>query len=151
MINAFDCTMCGQCCEGSGGIVATLEEQKAMAAFLNLDLGYFQDSYIRGSRDKSFVRAGTNGLCFFFDKEKGCAVHPVKPRTCRAWPFFRGNLLDESSFEMAREYCPGINREVSFEEFVRQGLLYLEKQDLSWDRKPSTANALNTGGINDRE
>jgi uncharacterized protein len=139
--------MCGQCCEGVGGIVATLEEQKAMAHFLNLDLTAFQNSFIRQNKDKSFVRNNQDGLCLFFIQDKGCAVHPVKPRTCRAWPFFRGNLMDESSFEMAREYCPGINRQVSFEEFVRQGLLYLEKQDLSWDRKSSTANALNITGI----
>jgi Fe-S-cluster containining protein len=139
--------MCGQCCQGKGGIVATLEEQQAMAGFLGLDLPEFQDRYIRRSGEKYFVQTSEDEMCLFFVPDKGCLVHPVKPRTCRAWPFFRGNLMDESSFEMAREYCPGINKKVSFAQFVRQGLLYLEMQNLSQDRMPSPANALNIKGI----
>ena len=139
--------MCGQCCQGEGGIVATLEEQESMAGFLGLDLIAFQKSFIRCSGEKFFVQTNIDGLCFFFIPGKGCTVHPVKPRTCRAWPFFRGNLMDESSFEMAREYCLGINRKVSFEEFVRQGLCYLEQHGLSGEQDPSPANALNVKGI----
>jgi len=139
--------MCGQCCQGKGGIVATLEEQQAMAVFLGLDLSDFQNTYIQRSGEKYFVQTSEDGMCLFFVPDKGCLVHPVKPRTCRAWPFFRGNLMDESSFEMAREYCPGINRNISFAQFVRHGLLYLEMQNLSQDRMPSPANALNIKGI----
>jgi len=145
--NAFDCIMCGQCCQGEGGIVATPEEQKSMAGFLGLDLIAFQKSFIRCSGEKFFVQTNNDGQCLFFIPGRGCTVHPVKPRTCRAWPFFRGNLMDQSSFEMAREYCPGINRQVSFAEFTRQGLSYLEQEDLSRDRNPSPANALNIKGI----
>jgi uncharacterized protein len=145
--NAFDCNMCGQCCQGKGGIVATLEEQEAMAGFLDLDLSAFQDLYILQSGGKFFVQTNEDEMCLFFVRDKGCLVHPVKPRTCRAWPFFRGNLMDESSFEMAREYCPGISKKVSFAEFVRQGLEYLEQHNLSQDQKPSPANALDIKGI----
>lgn len=139
--------MCGECCQGEGGIVATLEEQHSMARYLNLDPANFQALYIRRSGDKFFVRTGSDGLCFFFAAGKGCLVHPVKPGPCRAWPFFRGNLMDESSFEMARQYCPGISKQVSFTEFVRQGLDYLDQQNLSGEHNPSPANALNTAGI----
>ncbi|MCA1743029.1 MAG: YkgJ family cysteine cluster protein [Desulfovibrionales bacterium] len=145
--NAFNCTMCGQCCQGDGGIVATLEEQQSMADFLNLSLSKFQETYIRQSGQKYFVQTNASGLCLLFVQDKGCIAHPVKPKTCRAWPFFRGNLMDESSFEMAREYCSGINPHVSFEEFVAQGLCYLEENNLSTETSPSPANALNIHGI----
>lgn len=147
MDRAFNCTMCGQCCQGKGGIVATLEEQISMAAFLGLELDNFQAKYMRKSGEKSFVRTGSDELCLFFEEGKGCWVHPVKPSLCRAWPFFRGNLMDESSFEMARQYCAGINKHVSFAEFVRQGIDYLEQHKLSGEHNSSPANALDIRGI----
>ncbi len=139
--------MCGQCCQGSGGIVATQEEQQSMADYLGLALPEFEKNYIYMQGNKYLVRTDEKDTCLFFENSRGCLVHPVKPRTCRAWPFFRGNLMDESSFAMAREYCPGINPEISFAEFVRQGLCYLEDRNLSGDRNQSPANALNIEGI----
>ncbi|MFP4236907.1 MAG: YkgJ family cysteine cluster protein [Desulfonatronovibrio sp.] len=147
MKQVFNCTMCGECCQGEGGIVATLDEQISMAAFLGLELDNFQAKYIRKSGEKFFVRTGSDKLCLFFAQGKGCLVHPVKPGPCRAWPFFRGNLMDESSFEMARQYCAGINKQVCFDEFVRQGIDYLEQHKLSGELNPSPANALNIQGI----
>lgn len=147
MPEAFNCIMCGQCCQGSGGIVARRSEQEAMAGFLGLSLDDFQKRFIQNSGDKSFVRTNGRDLCVFFEPGQGCLVHPVKPATCRAWPFFRGNLMDEASFEMAREYCPGISPEVEFSEFVCQGLDYLLKQNLSQDHDSSCANALDLSRI----
>ncbi|WP_232300508.1 YkgJ family cysteine cluster protein [Desulfonatronovibrio magnus] len=147
MEKAFNCKMCGQCCQGNGGIVATIEEQMAMADFLNICLSEFQDQYIRKSKDKFFVQTSRQGTCLFFIPDQGCRVHPVKPRTCRAWPFFRGNLMDESSFDMAREYCSGINPDISFNEFVRQGISYLEEHSLTSEMTNTPANALNISGV----
>lgn len=144
---AFNCIMCGQCCQGSGGIVARESEQEAMAGFLGLSLEDFQKRFIQDSGAKSFVRTNGKDACVFFEPDRGCLVHPVKPAPCRAWPFFRGNLMDEASFEMAREYCPGISAEVGFAEFVSQGLDYLQKQDLSRAHDPSGANALDVTSI----
>ncbi|WP_457571018.1 YkgJ family cysteine cluster protein [Desulfovulcanus sp.] len=137
---AFDCKMCGQCCQGEGGIVVTDEEQKAIAKFLHLSLPVFRKKYIYSKSDKDFIQTDEDSFCIFFQKETGCLIHPVKPKVCRAWPFFRGNLVDKTSWEMAKEYCPGINPEVSFEEFIRQGLDYLQKHNLI--SKDSMANAL---------
>ena len=57
--------------------------------------------------------------------------------------------MDESSFEMAREYCAGISSKVSFDDFIRQGLCYLDENNLSEDKMPTPANALNLKGIKD--
>ena len=37
-ISVFDCRMCGHCCQGRGGIVASAPEQERLAAFLGLDV-----------------------------------------------------------------------------------------------------------------
>lgn len=147
MEGSFNCAMCGQCCKGAGGIVSAPEEQQAMADYLGLSLPEFQKKYIYFQGSKYFVRTDEKGTCLFFENRRGCIVHPAKPKTCRAWPFFRGNLMDESSFEMAREYCPGINPEISFADFVSQGMDYLKQHDIVQGKGPSPANALDIRGI----
>ena len=76
------------------------------------------------------IRVGEDGYCIFFREGKGCIVHEGKPSICKAWPFFRGNLVDEVSFSMAREDCPGIMREVSHVRFAREGYRYLKDYKL---------------------
>ncbi|RQD74071.1 YkgJ family cysteine cluster protein [Desulfonatronospira sp. MSAO_Bac3] len=144
---AFDCKICGQCCQGSGGIVATLAEQQKIADYLEMDLLEFQKIHVQRKGDKFFIRNNDHGWCIFFESGKGCAVHPVKPRTCRAWPFFRGNLMDESSFEMAKDFCPGIDPDADFQEFVRQGMKYLQEQGLGRELEDDAGNALRTSDI----
>jgi len=145
--SAFVCQICGQCCQGSGGIVATLKEQQRMADYLGMDISGFQMMYVQRKGDKFFIRNNDQGWCIFFNTGKGCTVHPAKPRTCRAWPFFRGNLMDESSFEMAREYCPGIDPDTDFEEFVRLGVKYLQEHGLGQELEDDAGNALRTSDI----
>ncbi len=144
---AFDCQMCGECCQGSGGIVATLKEQQRVAHFLEMDMSEFQKLYVQRKGDKFFIRNNDQGWCIFFESGNGCTVHPAKPRTCRAWPFFRGNLMDESSFEMAKGFCPGIDPDADFEEFVRQGIKYLQEQGLGRELEDDAGNALRTADI----
>jgi len=127
--------------------VATLKEQQRMADYLGMDISGFQMMYVQRKGDKFFIRNNDQGWCIFFNTGKGCTVHPAKPRTCRAWPFFRGNLMDESSFEMAREYCPGIDPDTDFEEFVRLGVKYLQEHGLGQELEDDAGNALRTSDI----
>ena len=64
------------------------------------------------------------------------------PDVCRAWPFFRGNLVDADSWGMALDYCPGINPEAGHAAFVREGLRYLRENGLEGDDAPDGAGAL---------
>ncbi len=127
--------------------MATLKEQESIAHFLEMDISGFQELYVQRKGDKFFIRNNDQGWCIFFKSGKGCVVHPVKPRTCRAWPFFRGNLMDESSFEMAKDFCPGIDPEAHFQEFVRQGIKYLQEHGLGRELEDDAGNALRTADI----
>ncbi len=133
--------MCGNCCQGTGGIVVSLEEQQHLCEFLDLDLATFLDQYTEVISSKRIIKSDDSGYCVFFEKDKGCRVHPSKPKVCRAWPFFRGNLVDQTSWEMAQDSCPGISQEISHDEFVRQGLSYLASHGLTQTRDMG-ANAL---------
>lgn len=88
------------------------------------------------------IRTGEDGFCIFFTENAGCSVHEGKPDICRAWPFFRGNLIDSESFVMAKDFCPGIDKEALHTTFCEEGKAYLAKMGLLAHDAENEANAL---------
>ncbi|MFW6324683.1 MAG: YkgJ family cysteine cluster protein [Desulfovibrionales bacterium] len=138
---AFVCNRCGHCCLGEGGIIVSPDEEERIRLFLQVSLQEFRERFTIRQNGKISLCSQENGYCIFFG-ESGCTIHAVKPDVCRAWPFFRGNLLDEQSWRMAQEYCPGINPDIEHAGFVKQGLAYLKKHKLKKQFSPDLANAL---------
>lgn len=139
----FTCTMCGRCCEGRGGIVLSVKDLTRLSGHLEISPAEFSDYYGEPRGGKLVIRSGADGYCVFYRAGEGCSVHAGRPDICRAWPFFKGNLLDGVSLQMAASDCPGINLEVGAEEFARQGLEYLREHGLvADDDDESAANAL---------
>ncbi len=137
---AFECRMCGHCCQGEGGIVLTAKDRKRLAEFLGIGEEELVAKYAHTRGGKIHLGVGEDLYCIFYDN--GCGVHPGRPDVCRAWPYFRGNLVDETSWEMIQEYCPGVNPEAGHAEFVRQGREYLREEDLLRYDPESSPNAL---------
>ena len=144
----FFCKKCGQCCYGEGGIVLSERDIGRLLSFLGLCREDFLTTMTRLSNKKHKLKTGENGACIFFKPGEGCSVHPAKPDVCRAWPFFRGNLDDPHSLAMARDYCPGIDRDCSFDSFRSAGFHYLHAEDLITEN--SDANALNVAVLEER-
>ena len=69
------------------------------------------------------------GHCIFYDS--GCTIHAGKPWRCTQWPLHPSMLSSQENFENIKESCPGINSEISYEEFCRifSELLKLEKEN----------------------
>lgn len=126
--NVFTCRRCGQCCQGKGGIVLTGRDIERLCRYLDLDRETLLSRYAEDGGDMPRLQSSRNGFCVFYTD--GCGVYAVRPDVCRAWPFFRANLLDPISFAMAKEACPGINPTVPHEEFVRQGMASLASRGL---------------------
>ncbi len=145
--SVFDCKMCGHCCQGQGGIIASTPERERLAAYLGLSEDEFCAVYTQPQGVKLVLRSREDGFCIFFDPEKACTVHPAQPDVCRAWPFFRGNLVDEVSWELAQDYCPGIQAASGHVEFARQGVAYLVDNGLTKQGRPDEANALRIGDL----
>lgn len=139
---AFDCKRCGHCCHGEGGIVMTDKDRQRLAAHLGLDVPAMLDKYAERAGEKYRLRSGADGYCVFFVEGKGCGVHPGRPDICRAWPYFRGNLVDEASWQMIQTDCPGVNRDAGHENFVDEGLRYRQEHDLEHETGPETPHAL---------
>ncbi|HDR16088.1 MAG TPA: YkgJ family cysteine cluster protein [Desulfobacteraceae bacterium] len=118
-MKVFECAGCGDCCYGEGGIIVAEWEASRIAGFLGISEGELLKRYCEERQRKTCIKSGSDGWCIFFDKEKKCLIHPVKPARCALWPFFPEILKSRHAWEMAKEGCPGINRECSFEEFVK--------------------------------
>lgn len=65
-ILAFDCAMCGHCCEGRGGIVVSKKDLDRLCSFLDLDAKEFEKTLGERHANKLHVRVGDNGTCIFF-------------------------------------------------------------------------------------
>lgn len=137
--SVFECRMCGQCCEGEGGIVLGRRDLERLAAFLGLAPEEFLAAYTFLNGEKIRLATGADGFCVFFKNGAGCQVHEAKPDICRAWPFFRGNIEDPHSLAMARAYCPGINPGASHSEFSSLGRRYLLENGLVSEDAPANA------------
>jgi len=120
-------------------------DRARLAAHLGMSLQAFIAAHVNRRAGKFHLGIREDGFCIFF--HGGCSVHPARPDICRAWPYFRGNLLDASSWAMSHEYCPGINLDIPHEEFVRQGLEALAAQDVGAKDDPEAPNALRLNGI----
>jgi len=143
--SAFSCRRCGHCCQGTGGIVLAAKDRARLAVHLGMSIDAFVAAHVSRRGGKFHLKTRDDGFCVFFDQ--GCSVHLARPDICRAWPYFRGNLLDASSWEMSHEYCPGINPDIPHAQFVRQGLEALLAQGLGAKDDSETPNALNLDGI----
>ena len=117
----------------------TAKDQKRLAAHLDISIDTLVEKYTEERGNKLHLIVGEDEYCIFF--KEGCGVHPGRPDVCRAWPYFRGNLVDEMSWEMIQDYCPGVNPKAGHKEFVKQGKQYLRDEDLlRYD--PDSPNAL---------
>jgi len=119
-LKPFECKQCGTCCFGEGGIRVQDHEIEKIAAFLGLSPHAFITSSCAEKHGKIYIACKSDGFCFFYDPEVQCRIHPVKPKPCSSWPFYPALLKDKDNWEMAKDACPGINPNCSFEEFVRQ-------------------------------
>lgn len=119
-MKAFECRTCGECCYGEGGIFVGEEETQRIADFLEMTWEDFVSRCCEERHDRLYIRTGQDGFCLYYDKGKGCLIHPVKPDRCSLWPFFTAIVSDRDNWELAKEACAGINPDCPFEEFVRQ-------------------------------
>ncbi len=126
----FSCRRCGKCCEGRGGIVVSPRDLTRLSVFFGIPGQDVLTRFTELMRGQPVIRCGSDGNCIFFREGEGCVIHPARPAVCRAWPFFRGNLVDHVSFAMAREDCPGISKTCSHVSFAREGYRYLREYKL---------------------
>lgn len=143
----FDCKLCGHCCLGSGGIVVGNKDLRRLCEHFSLTPQAFAEQWGEHRGGKLFIKCGSDGYCIFFTPGTGCGIHIAKPDICRAWPYFRGNLVDADSLELAKDFCPGIPAQQTHSEFVAEGLDYLVKEGLAGNAGADEAHALQVNDL----
>jgi len=112
----FVCARCGYCCQGQTTVSLDEEDQARMVSALNLSREEVAGRYWRITGNVVQMQI-TDGHCIFFRDGEGCTVHQGRPWRCGQWPLHPSILSDRANFATIRESCPGIRRDVSYEEF----------------------------------
>lgn len=113
----FECQRCGVCCHGRGGIFLTAKQMPAAAAQIGLSPRAFSAAFCQQRHGRYEVLVDDDGVCRLLGPE-GCLIHGAKPDICRRWPYFDNILAKRTAFEDARQGCPGIDPDISYEDFV---------------------------------
>ena len=123
----FRCTQCGFCCRGETTVSLDDDDQQRMIAALAKPGDEVAAKFWRITG--SIVQMKTvEGHCIFYDD--GCSVYHGRPWRCKQWPLVPALLEDENNFLIIRESCPGINKELSYQEFREiMARLLGEKED----------------------
>jgi len=108
-----------------GYVYFTWAELEAMAAHLGMTAHRFSKQY-GAEFDAGWQRWAINAMdgqgCPLLDKDRGCRVHPVKPKQCASFPFWPELLDDKEAWQDIKRYCPGLDAE--------EGRLYSEDEIL---------------------
>jgi len=112
---SFQCTGCGNCCSGpsSGYVWVDDREIERLAQRLGMadDLERFERQFLRSVNNRQSLVEYSDGDCIFLDpKTRGCSVYEDRPRQCRTWPFWPGNLESPQRWAKAAKGCPGCNQ-----------------------------------------
>lgn len=123
----FICQQCGYCCQGETTVSLDDNDQKRMIRHLGMKRQEVARKYWRHN-DNIIQMKTVAGHCIFYDN--GCTIHGGKPWRCTEWPLHPSIMEAQENFEIIRESCPGINRELSYEEFCSKlyALLRIKKK-----------------------
>lgn len=99
----FQCQRCNQCCTKPGFVYLEKEEPKKIADYLGVDEFSFVNEHCEVvERTHIVLKKNADESCIFLD-EKGCKIHPVKPRQCLDFPI---KWRTPNSFN----YCEGLKK-----------------------------------------
>lgn len=87
--SAFACRMCGQCCEGRGGIVVSPTDEARLCRALRLDPPTFRERYTEQRNGKMHLRVGRTGAVFFFVKQADAPSMSINRQYAVPGPFSR--------------------------------------------------------------
>lgn len=112
----FNCKRCGHCCHGETTVSLDERDVERMVKHLRLPLAEVTEKYLRVTGNVIQMKI-VDGHCIFY--RDGCMIHPGRPWRCRQWPLHPSIRLDEGNLSAIRDSCPGINKNIIYEDFCR--------------------------------
>ena len=113
----FVCQQCGYCCQGETTVSLDKNDQKRMIQYLGMKRDEVTLKYWFHN-DNNIQMKTIDGHCIFYDN--GCTIHTGKPWRCTQWPLHPSILESKENFEIIKESCPGINRELCYDDFRKK-------------------------------
>ena len=113
----FECQQCGYCCQGETTVSLDKNDQERMIRHLGMERDEVARKYWRQTGNTIQMKI-VDGHCIFYDN--GCTIHAGKPWRCTQWPLHPSILEDQGNFEIIKKSCPGINRELSYDDFCKK-------------------------------
>lgn len=110
----FQCKRCGYCCQGETTVSLDENDRRRMVEVLGMNEDEVRRKYWRVTGNVIQMKT-VEGHCIFY--KDGCIVHKGRPWRCAQWPLHPSILGDANNLETIRESCPGINKDLSYEEF----------------------------------
>lgn len=125
----FNCSRCGYCCQGETTVSLDAEDQKRMIKKLGLSRDEVREQFWRVTGNVVQMKI-VDHHCIFYNEDSGCSVHEGRPWRCGQWPLHPSILSDENNFKTIRDSCPGMNKDLSYDEFcaILKELLDEEQQ-----------------------
>jgi Fe-S-cluster containining protein len=104
----FTCVQaCTNCCQQRGFVYLTEADLARAAAFLRMSARAFERKFVYRTKTLLRLRKPRGSQCHFL-RDRGCAIHPVKPTQCRAFPFWPELVGNREAWNETAGYCPGI-------------------------------------------
>ncbi|MBW2369311.1 MAG: YkgJ family cysteine cluster protein [Deltaproteobacteria bacterium] len=108
----FQCRQCGDCCKGYGGTYVSEADIERIGKFIHEPPARIRRDDCCQSGRRLVLVQGEDGFCIFRENNL-CAIHPVKPRMCRAWPFIQSVVTDPQNWYAMAGSCPGMRTDFS--------------------------------------
>ena len=100
---------CFKCCLKPGVVNFDWEDLEDAAEYLGIPQSKFKKEFQLKKAKSGFweMDVEENKPCPFLIPD-GCAIHPVKPKQCRTYPFWKENLATKNDWQLTAGFCPGI-------------------------------------------
>jgi len=108
----FQCQECGACCKGFGGTYISKNNAEKISKYIDVIPEIFIDKYCTKSGSKYVLIQGKDDNCIFYNKEKQCTIHPVKPYMCKAWPFIKTVISNPENWNAMAGSCKGMKKHI---------------------------------------
>lgn len=106
----FECqTDCFRCCLKPGLVYFDRDDIKNAAQYLECTPAEFKSAYLKRDSGGWVLEVDDDQPCRFLTT-KGCGIHDAKPKQCRAYPFWKENLVNRNTWKLVGGFCPGIDR-----------------------------------------
>jgi hypothetical protein len=108
----FKCQGSGRCCHNHGDysfVYLTTPEVEQLAKATGLGKAEFTREFCQRVDGWITLRMDTPA-CPFLNSEMRCNIYDIRPRQCRAWPFWEENLERATWEGPVSQCCPGVGQ-----------------------------------------